>query len=139
MADCLLVAVASPDIQLDQTQRLLPCLTCQRQDVGRRGDDFFLFIFCFHSNSAVQQSVVVVPALPALDGALRRELALPSPVFLQTTDADVHKDVLGLPQSFVEGKTLELGAACEIVLATTLVHYTFHCSAVHQLAVAPWC
>jgi hypothetical protein len=83
------------------------------------------FFFCFCSYGAMQQSVVIVPALPAFDGALRRELALPSPVLLQTTEADVDKDVLGLPQLFLEGKTLEPGTVGEVVLATALIAILF--------------
>jgi hypothetical protein len=84
-----------------------------------RTSSFFLFWLC--SDGAVQQCVVGVPALLAFDGALRRELALSSPVLLQTTEADVHEDFLSLPQSFVEGKTLKLGAICKVVLAAALV------------------
>jgi hypothetical protein len=65
--------------------------------------------------------VVSVPALLAFDGALRRKLALSSPLLLQTTEADVQEDVLGLPQSFVEGKTLEPGAICKVELAAALL------------------
>jgi hypothetical protein len=69
----------------------------------------------------VQQLVVVVLALCTFDGTLWWKLALPSPVPFQTTEADVHEDVLGLPQSFIEGKTPELFAVREVVLAAALV------------------
>ncbi len=66
-----------------------------------------------------------VPTVLGFDGAFQGELALASPMLLQATETDAHKDFLGLLQLFVDAKVLELCTIREAMVAAALLATLF--------------